>query len=79
FTTKLFDLAKFTRNFGFYGFIFFLRTLSNIIDGILLILCCYYFLLVYFDQNVLQLNNLIQSLNIHHLFVSFRVLIINNT
>ncbi|CAF3352053.1 unnamed protein product [Rotaria sp. Silwood1] len=79
FTTKLFDLAKFTRNFGFYGFVFFLRTLSNIIDGILLILCCYYFLLVYFDQNVLQLNNLIQSLNIHHLFVSFRVLIINNT
>ncbi|CAF1122603.1 unnamed protein product [Rotaria sordida] len=79
FTTKLFDLAKFTRNFGFYGFVFFLRTLSNIIDGILLILCCYYFLLVHFDQNVLQLNNLIQSLNIHHLFVSFRVLIINNT
>ncbi|CAF2740071.1 unnamed protein product [Rotaria sp. Silwood2] len=79
FTTKLFDLAKYTRNFGFYGFVFFLRTLSNIIDGILLILCCYYFLLVHFDQNVLQLNNLIQSLNIHHLFVSFRVLIINNT
>ena len=62
-----------------YGVVFFLRTLSNIIDAILLILCCYYFLLFYFDYKVLQLNNLIQSLNIHHLFVSFRVLIVNNT
>ncbi|CAF2047661.1 unnamed protein product [Rotaria magnacalcarata] len=79
FTTKLFDLARFTRNFGFYGLVFFLRTLSNIVDGILLILCCYYFLLVHFDLKVLQFNNLIQSLNVHHLFVSFRVLIVNNT
>lgn len=71
-------MAKFTRNFGLYGLVFFLRTLSNIIDGILLILCCYYFLLFYFDYKVLQFNNLIQSLNIHHLFISFRVLIVNN-
>ncbi|CAF3878033.1 unnamed protein product [Adineta steineri] len=60
FTTKLFGIAKFTRNFGLYGFVSFLRTLPNIID-------------------VLQLNNLIQSLNIHNLFLSFRVLIINKT
>ncbi|CAF1049323.1 unnamed protein product, partial [Adineta ricciae] len=65
FTTKLFGAAKFIRNFGLYGLVFFLRTLSNIIDGILLLLCCYYFLLIYFDYKVLQLNNLVQSLNIH--------------
>ena len=48
------------------------------IDGVLLLLCCYYYLFIYFDERVFQLNNNVQSLDIHHLFVSFRVLILSN-
>jgi hypothetical protein len=40
FTAKVIDLATFTRHFGLHGFVVFLGTLSNLLDGIFLLLCC---------------------------------------
>ncbi|CAF0817205.1 unnamed protein product, partial [Didymodactylos carnosus] len=78
FAIKLFALGKYTRNFGFTGFISFIRTLANLIDILLLLLCCYYFLFFYLDNEVLQVNSILKNLDVQRLYVSFRTIIINN-
>ena len=74
----MFDIVKFVRHFGFDGFVYLLRSLSNFIDGILFLFSSFYFLFIYFDRRVFQLESLRQLMDSNRLFVSFRVLIVNN-